>query len=45
MSRRPSPFARLAYEGVTLLILAAGLHQVVSWLALGSSALGIGELP
>jgi len=43
--RRPSPIVRAAYELVTLLILAAGLHQMVAWLALGSSALGIGDLP
>ncbi|MET3527262.1 hypothetical protein [Phenylobacterium koreense] len=45
MRGRPSPLARAAYEGVTLIIIAAGLYQVVQLLALGSSALGIGELP
>jgi len=35
----PSPLARLAYEAVTLLILAASLHQLVWWLGAGVDAL------
>ena len=31
----PSPLVRLAYEAVTLLIIAAGLHQIVWWMGVG----------
>ena len=39
--RRPSPslFTRLFFEAVTLLILAAGLHQLVWWMGAGIYAL------
>ena len=30
-------------DGVTLLLLAAGLHQVVVWMAVGALALGAGQ--
>lgn len=45
MRGSPSPIERFAYHAITLLILAAGLFQLVQILAFGPAALGIGELP